>query len=84
MPIKRPTRRSVVELTLLVDESPDLGGEAEGLVRALGSHNTNPNPLVEGPTVVLASVHGKFRRDGYARRAPVEPPATAAGKSEAH
>lgn len=25
-------------------------------------HNTNPNPLVEGPTLVLAPVHGKVRR----------------------
>src|SRR6266545_3801700 len=31
----------------------------------LALHNTNPNPLVEGPTLVLASVHAKTRRAGY-------------------
>ncbi len=34
----------------------------------LALHNTNPNPLVEGPTLVLASVHGKVRRMGYAKK----------------
>ena len=24
-------------------------------------HNTNPNPLVEGPTLMLGPVHGKGR-----------------------
>jgi hypothetical protein len=31
----------------------------------LALHNTNPNSLVEGPTLVLASVHAKTRRAGY-------------------
>jgi hypothetical protein len=31
----------------------------------LALQNTNPNPLVEGPTLMLASVHSKVRRAGY-------------------
>jgi hypothetical protein len=31
-------------------------------------HNTNPNPLVEGPTIRLPGVHAKVRRGGYRRR----------------
>jgi len=34
----------------------------------LALHNTNPNPLVEGPTLMLAPVHGKMRRAGYRKR----------------
>jgi len=30
--------------------------------RHLALHDTNPNPLVEGPTFVLASFFGKVRR----------------------
>jgi hypothetical protein len=35
----------------------------------LALHNTNLNPLVEGPTLLLAPVHGKVRRDGYRKTA---------------
>ena len=28
-------------------------------------HNTNPNPLVTGPTIRLNDRHAKIRRDGY-------------------
>ncbi len=35
----------------------------------LALHNTNLNPLVEGPTLALASVHGKVRRAGYHKAA---------------
>jgi hypothetical protein len=30
-----------------------------------GLHNANLNPLVEGPTLLLASVHSNVRRAGY-------------------
>jgi hypothetical protein len=30
--------------------------------------NGNPNPLVEGPTIQLAGVHAKVRREGYRKR----------------
>jgi hypothetical protein len=33
----------------------------------LALHNTNLNSLVEGPTLLLAPVHGKVRRDGYGK-----------------
>ena len=53
-------------LTLLVDEPSDRRGEvAEVWSVHLALHNTNPNSLVEGPTLVLASVHCKVRRSGY-------------------
>jgi hypothetical protein len=35
------------------------------VIAHLALHNTNPNPLVEGPTIVLAPVHRKVRRAGY-------------------
>jgi hypothetical protein len=41
-------------------------GPPYGLVH-LALHNANPNPLVEGPRLVLAPVHGKVRRAGYHR-----------------
>jgi hypothetical protein len=38
-------------------------------VAQMALHSTNPNPLVEGPTLVLAPVHGKVRRAGYRKAA---------------
>src|SRR5207249_2505133 len=35
----------------------------------LALHNTNLNPLVEGPALMLAPVHGKVRRAGYSKTA---------------
>jgi hypothetical protein len=67
----RPAEEAVdVDLTLLVDEPPDRRGEvAEVWSVHLALHNTNPNPLVPGPTVVLAPVHRKVRRAGYRKTA---------------
>jgi hypothetical protein len=45
--------------------SADLGLQ----VVHLALHNTNLNPLVEGPVLMLAPVHGKIRRAGYRKTA---------------
>ncbi len=33
-------------------------------------HNTNLNPLVDGPMVQLVAIHGKVRRSGYLKQLP--------------
>jgi len=54
---------------------PDRAGDAErrgpmpGSARThLALHNTNPNPLVDDATLVLASIHSETRRAGYSKR----------------
>src|SRR5919109_1998390 len=46
-----------------VDSEPPQAGRAgipqPAQRQRLALHNTNPNPLVEGPTLLLAPVHGK-------------------------
>jgi len=48
---------------------PEKIGSHTVRVAHLALQNTNPNPLVEGPMLMLAPFHGKVRRAGYRKTA---------------
>jgi len=59
-----------VEVALLADDLSDRRKQvAEVQSVHLALHNTNPNPLVAGPILMLAPVQRKVRRAGYRKTA---------------
>ena len=68
--LRRTVRRAFCcDERLKVDQYPNFHSWSGTEFVHLALHNTNLNPLVEGPALMLAPVHGKVRRTGY-RKAP--------------